>query len=118
MYKGEVIHIIGGLNDYIGELDQSEHPNGPGWYRINKPVLSFLQQDDKGRPVNALFAYKGAPGEQTYRDYVDIFIPPDDPKEIRTLVKDGPSHKIYMKIVNAKKSIIHLPNQGKGVITH
>jgi len=90
MYNGETIQFIGGLNEYIGVLDQTEHPNGQGWYRLKQACHIGFDQQKKATVITRL----GGP-KRVYRDYVDIYIPRDSLMEIRTLDKDGELYKVW-----------------------
>ena len=111
MYNDEIIQIIGGLNDYAGELDQTEHPNGPGWYRIKEPCLVYVEANPQtGKLTNRIRRFVGPPGDPDYRNYVDVYIPDCVQMEIRVLVKDGRMYKVYKEEINRKKSSLYLPD--------
>lgn len=117
MYNSDIIQLSGGLNDYVGELEQSNHPMGEGWYRINKPCIIFTRENPATKQIqNVIVPMKGIPGQEAYRNYVDVRIPDTMAMEIRALDKEGPMYKLYMQEINRKKSSIILPNNG--VVTH
>lgn len=95
MYKDEIIHFTGGMVTYIGRLDQSEHPNGEGWYRILDPCTMTVYEDDKRHAQLSLQRIWGM--SKFFRHFVDIYCPPDSLKEIRVLDKNGGLYKAYMK---------------------
>ena len=97
MYKGEVIHFIGGLTEYIGQLEMSEHLNGKGWYRLNDPCV--LVHEKKGEEVRTRISRLGGP-KRVYRRFVDIFIPDAYPMEIRVLDKNNELYNVYFEAVN------------------
>jgi len=97
MYQNEIIHFTGGINEYIGELDQTKHPLGDGWYRIKNPCCPYTNQD--GDKVS--FSITRIWGvDKLYRKFVDIYCPPDSLMEIRVLDKNGGLYKAYMKELN------------------
>jgi hypothetical protein len=117
MYNDTIIQVAGGLNDYIGKLDQAPHPMGEGWYRIKEPCMVFTREDPKSRSIqNVIMPLKGRPGDENYRNYVDIRIPDTMPMEIRTLQIDGPMYKIYIQEMNRKKSNIIIPDNS--IVAH
>ena len=93
MYKDEIVHFFGGLNDYIGELDQTGHPMGPGWYRIKNPCCLQTKQDGDTLRVGITRIW-GV--DKMYRKYVDIYCPRDSLMEVRVLDKNGGLYKAYM----------------------
>jgi len=95
MYKGEIIHFIGGITEYIGELDQTEHPKGTGWYRIKNPCYFVQQKSPDGKSIT-LGVSRIWGVDKLYRKYVDLYCPPDSLIEIRTLDKNGGLYKSYM----------------------
>jgi len=95
MYQNEIIHFTGGINEYIGELDQTEHPLGEGWIRIKNPC-EVIYGEKKGQgKVRLLLRIWGV--KKDYRRFVDIYCPPDSLKEIRVLDKDGEVYKVYKR---------------------
>jgi len=97
MYQNEIIHFTGGINEYIGELDQTKHPLGDGWYRIKNPCCPYINRD--GDKVS--FSITRIWGvDKLYRKFVDIYCPPDSLMEIRVLDKNGGLYKAYMKELN------------------
>lgn len=99
-YNGEIIHFMGGIHDYIGELSQTKpHPMGPHWYRINKPCITFLQQGPQ-KLVDVVASMHGPFNK--YRKFVDIYIPPDSTMEIRVLDKKGKLFKFYQEELSRK----------------
>jgi hypothetical protein len=105
-YKDQIIHITGGVNDYIGELDPAKHKLGPNWYRINDPCLVFA--DEKGMRLAAI---QGT--GNFYKRFVDIRIPEDSIIEIRTLDAGGDLMEAYEKErVREKSKLIQMANAG------
>ncbi len=93
-YNNEIIHFCGGMREYIGKLEQSEHPAGEGWIRILDPALMRYTQDEKGVQFNVMRIW----GEDhLYRRFVDIYCPSDSLKEIKVLDKNGGLYKTYQK---------------------
>jgi len=112
MYKGEVVHFIGGLTEFLGELDQTEHPNGVNWYRIKNPCIVFTRNNEQMKRVETVVALLSGP-QKAYRRFVDIRIPPDSILEIRVLDKNGALYKHYYDEVNRiMPEKIILPEQG------
>lgn len=110
MYNSEIIHFIGGVHDYIGELDQSEHPMGKNWYRIKKPCITFSQRNEEKQRVDNVVASMVGP-HKTYRKFVDIRVPEDSIMEIRVLDKNGDLYKFYQKESNrVSPSLIVMPD--------
>uniref|UniRef100_A0A6M3J3F2 Uncharacterized protein n=1 Tax=viral metagenome TaxID=1070528 RepID=A0A6M3J3F2_9ZZZZ len=118
MFNDEIIQISGGLNDYIGKLDQLPHPCGEDWYRIKEPCMVFAKEVEdvvagtKQRSMRTVVGRMvGPPGDEYFRNYVDIRIPDCSPMEIKTLKKGGSLHKLYQKELEreAPKHII-VPN--------
>uniref|UniRef100_A0A6M3IY78 Uncharacterized protein n=1 Tax=viral metagenome TaxID=1070528 RepID=A0A6M3IY78_9ZZZZ len=97
MYNDEVIQLIGGVNDFIGKLDQSEHPLGDRWFRIKDPCLVFNREDPAHKRMTTVVARLSGPDGKSYRNFVDVYIPLTDPVEIRVLDKDGPLCKVYIE---------------------
>ena len=97
MYENEIIHFIGGTTDYIGELDQGDHPNGIGWWRIKNPCLSIQAPSMEGANLDIQIGRLGGP-DGVYQAYVDLHIPPGIAfSEIRVLTKGGILHDLYMQ---------------------
>jgi len=94
MYQNEVIHFVGGINEYIGELDQTKHPLGEGWLRINNPCRFYFEQQ-KDRFKVQISRIWGV--DKLYRKFIDIYCPADSLKEIKVLDKNGGFYKAYMK---------------------
>ena len=112
MYSGRVEMLLGGIHDYIGQIDDSPHPRGEGWYRIKNPCHLFLSTDLGKDNLVAYMA--GEPGERSYKEIVDVKIP--GRVEIRQLDKNGPLYKIYKGEVKKKESVIIKPG-GPGVVS-
>ena len=112
MYNDETIQLSGGMNDFIGKLDQAPHPMGDGWYRIYEPCLIFTQDDPKNKRRVQVLAY--VPGiEKNFRNFVDVYIPKESCKEIRVLDKAGVLYKIYQKEISRKApNLILVPEIG------
>ena len=110
MYNGEIIQFTGGTKDYIGELDQGEHPNGPGWWRINKPCMIFERQNPEKRSIeNVVTSFSGP--QKSYRKFVDIYLSPEHPIEIKVVDKNGDLYKVYRQEADRVASdIIISPN--------
>ncbi len=106
-YKNEIIHFIGGLTPFLGELKQGDHPNGPSWYRIVNPCLvRVVQQTKESAPEVEVLTLEGS--ENNYRKFVDIRIPEDSIMEIRPLDKGGKLYKMYDAAQKRiKKGVIH-----------
>lgn len=99
-YKGKIVHVIGGLHDFMGEIDTGPG-NGNGWIRINNPCL--VQSVQKKNEVGELISKMGGP-QRVYEDHVDIYIPPGQSiLEIRVLKEGGGLHHAYMKQINQPK---------------
>ena len=94
MYKGQVIQFFGGVHVYLGEIDQAPHKMGEGWWRILNPCLIFTEKDPVNNRINTVVAALRGP-TKAYKQYVDIYMPPSEPIEIRTLDKNGDMYKIY-----------------------
>ena len=95
MYKDEIIVFSGGINEWVGELDQAPHKNGKNWYRIKRPCrLISERMPDKGIRQK-LLALQGH--GNFYKRYVDIRIPEESIVEILTLDKSGEIYKAYEK---------------------
>ena len=114
MYNDEVIQIIGGINDYIGKLDQTPHPMGPDWYRLKDPCLIFVRDDPEKKTMNTIVSkLQGPPGQNNYRKYVDIRIPDTSHMEIRTVDKKGKLYEVYKTELELKEpSKIIVPDFG------
>lgn len=96
MYRDEIIHFTGGIYDYLGELDQSEHPMGDNWYRIKKPCHIFQQKNPDDSSITNIVSSINGSGK-IYRKFVDVRIPPDSIMEIRILDKSGQLYRLYRK---------------------
>uniref|UniRef100_A0A6M3III3 Uncharacterized protein n=1 Tax=viral metagenome TaxID=1070528 RepID=A0A6M3III3_9ZZZZ len=115
MYKAEIIHFIGGLTEFVGELDQSEHPNGLNWYRIRNPCIIFTRENKEMKRIDTVVALLSGP-QKVYRKFVDIRIPEDSILEIRVLDKNGALYEHYSKEVNRiMPEKIILPEHGIAV---
>ena len=111
-YKGEIVHFIGGIHEFIGELQQDEHPLGPGWYRIKNACLTFVRQNEKEKRLDTVVAAIDGPNK-AYRTFVDFYLSPDMPIEIRVLDKNGGLYKFYNEEVNRiKADRIIIPGPG------
>jgi len=94
-YAGKVVHVIGGISEYIGEL--ADHPMNEGefcgWIRIKNPCLVQLHTDEAGSIKIRLMRIGGVQGN--YRDRVDMHFPKDTFLEIRELMKSGTLCQAY-----------------------
>jgi len=105
---------MGGINQFIGRLDPSEHPNGPNWYRINDPCLTFQKENAELKRIDNVVAEMSGPGK-AYRKFVDVYIPQDCHVEIRVLDKSGKLFEVYdSEIKRIKPDRIIIPNIGVG----
>jgi hypothetical protein len=110
-YNGEVIHFSGGINDYIGELDQSEHPMGPNWYRIKNACVTFQHQHPETQRIEQVISYVS--NNKSFRKFVDVRVPDDSIVEVKVVDKDGHLYKVYKaEIARMPSTIIHMPNSG------
>ena len=118
MFNGETIHISGGLFDYIGELDQSEHPLGKGWWRIKNPCIALARNNPTNNKVELVIApMRGDPGDKNYKNHVDFYIPETMRVDIKTLDKKGRLYNHYQKrISQAEPSRIIVPDLALGAI--
>ena len=110
MYRDEIIHFIAGPNEYLGKLSQAEHPNGEGWYRIEKPALIFQRENPQHKRIDTVIT--SLPGlNKGYRNFVDIHIPKGQSIiEIRVLDKAGQLYEVYNREVNREgPSLIQVP---------
>ncbi len=105
-YKGDIIQFMGGLNNYVGEVEQFEdnkgkHPNGEGWIRLNKPCIQ--QTFREGKKTVESIGLLGGPA-RVYRQFVDIYVPPGQSiTEIRVLDPAGSMIKVYRQQINQVK---------------
>lgn len=97
MYKGKIVHIVGMLSSYVGELDQDEHPNGEDWIRIKNPCSMKITGS------NQLMISKLGGVENMYRPYVDIKMPPDVAFEVRVVDKASVLYEAYIAQITQKK---------------
>jgi len=112
-YKNEIVHFLGGANEYVGILETlSAEAGGGHWYRIHEPCLSFTQDNPALKRRQNILAYMcGAP--KNYHNYVDIYIPQDSIIEIRVLDKKGDMFRIYRQEVERKApNMIIVPQMG------
>ena len=93
-YEGKVVHVIGGVSEYIGSF--GEHPlaskNGM-WIRLNKPCVVQMDVNDAGSIKIRLMRIGGVQGN--YEDRIDMHFPKDTFLEIRELGKRGTLYKAY-----------------------
>lgn len=116
-YKDEIIHFIGGIHEFIGKLQQEPHPNGPGWYRIKDACLTFIRENKEAKRLDTVVVAIDGPNK-TYRKFVDFYLSPDMPIEIRVLDKNGGLYRFYNEEVNrvkADKIIIPGPSMVSGL---
>jgi hypothetical protein len=107
MYKEQVIHFKGGINEWMGELDQAPHKMGKNWYRINNPVMIRYLGDGR----LGLTAIQGP--DNMYKKFIDIRVPEDSILEILTVDREGGLYKAYIKeSAREKSNIIVSPNSG------
>ena len=92
-YKGKVIHFIGGINEYLGELDQSSALS-ENWIRIYNPVL--VRFVTRGVETGLMVERLGGPGE-AYEKFVDLWLPDTLRYEVRVLREDGHLYATYIK---------------------
>lgn len=120
-YSDQIIHLFGGMHEFVGELCQKPHKMGKDWYRILNPcMVSQMQDPVKKTLTNVLVFLSGS--EDAYKKYVDIRIPHDFAMEIRTVNKGSNMHKIYKQEVEraprAKaadgSNLIEVPSFGIG----
>lgn len=98
MYEGEIIQFSGGIREYMGELDQTEHPLGKTWYRLKNPcVLVQRNNPQKNSVENVIAAIWGH--NKAYRKFIDIRVPEESILEIRVLDKNGEFYKVYKQEV-------------------
>lgn len=102
-YKNEVIHFIGGMQPYIGRLDEKAHPNGPGWYRILEPCTYQAVEDQQNNRIRAMMTRIWGL-DKLYLHYIDVYCPSDSLMEIRVLDQNGALYKQY-KDTLAKPSL-------------
>lgn len=95
MYKNQIIHFSGGIQDWVGELDQTPHKMGENWYRILNPCMIIKKKNAQGQLVEALVAIQGT--GNFYKQYIDIRVPVESILEIRTVDKEGQLYKAYLK---------------------
>lgn len=100
-YPGKIINIIGGVHEYVGELDTLPHPFGPNWYRIREACQVTVGQNEQGQPVRLVSCIDGYKND--YRRYVDIRIPEDSIIEVREVNPDGALYKVYKNQLNQVK---------------
>jgi len=111
MYNDEIIHLIGGIHDFIGKFDQTPHPMGEGWYRIKTPCLTFLKEDAVNKRMTTVVSRLTGPDGKNYRNFVDVYIPDSAHMEIRVLNKSGQLHEVYQGEIDRKPSkLIVVPN--------
>lgn len=116
-YTDQIIHLTGGIHDYVGELSCTLHPNGEGWYRIKKPCMIFKHKDPQSNAVKTVLSSLQGP-KQAYKTYIDIYIPPGESViEIRILDKSGQLYEVYKKESELKRAkradgsnLIEMPN--------
>ncbi len=105
MYKGKIVHIVGMLSSYIGELQQGEHENGEDWIRIHNPCGLKITN-------NQLIIAKLGGVENMYLPYVDIKMPPDIAFEVRVVDKASVLYDKYIEqITQEKREHIVTPNE-------
>lgn len=110
-YNGQIIHFSGGINEYIGELDQAPHKMGKNWYRINNPCMIREVQTQQGMQTR-LMAIQGV--GNFYKRFVDIRVPDDSIVEIRVVDKEGDLVEAYRKeSVREKSKIIQMASNLK-----
>jgi len=112
MYNDEIIEFSGGINSYIGKLEQSKHPQGPGWYRIIDPCLVIQKEGLETKQIKNTIATIWGP-QKNFRKFVDIYVPPDSIMEVKVLDKDGELYKFYQTEISRKApNLIVLPSMG------
>lgn len=105
-YKDEVIYFQGGGKGFIGKLQSGDHPNGPDWYRINEPCFQTIK-DENGKKVAAIARLWG--DTKSFRHFIDIRVPKEDPIEIAVLDKNGKMYETYQKeLKRASASLIEV----------
>jgi len=113
-YKGDIIKFSGGIHEYVGELEQGVHMNGPNWYRIKNPCLIFTTKDPQTHSIQQnIVSLRGV--HNTFRKFVDIFVPPESIIEICVADETGDLYKVYHQEIKKEKSIIELPGNSKVV---
>ncbi len=108
-YKDEIVHFRGGINEYIGELLQEDHPSGPGWYRILNPcsVIQVKKGNETGMGIARIWGM-----DKLYQKHVDIYCPSDSLMEIRVLDKEGSLYKSYQQeLERPERSLIVTPGE-------
>lgn len=109
MYKGQIIHFNGGINAYVGELDQANHKNGENWYRIINPCEVRYKAEPNGLTRMGLSAIWG--NGDFFKHFIDIKVPDESIIEIRIVDKEGDLYEAYKKEIKRKKSkIIQVPS--------
>lgn len=94
IYKGKIVHVVGGFKEYIGEL--VEHPL-KDWLRIKGPCLMLMVPKNANNPqAGAEIKIIRITDSKVYEDYVDTFMS-DACFEIRELGKEGFLYKAYVK---------------------
>lgn len=92
-YPGKVIYILGGMREYIGEMDTLPHPNGENWYRIKNACEVIHTEIKEGKRARIVSAIDGP--QKDFKKHVDIRIPEDSIMEILEVNPEGNIHKIY-----------------------
>lgn len=116
-YQGKVVQIMGGLHDFVGEIETFEdrpspspayearppiHPNGEGWIRILKPCTTEYVKEKHNRILCHIVRLGGP--QHDYAPFVDIYIPPRQSLyEIRVLDTESQMHKVYQEEANRQK---------------
>lgn len=97
-YKGKIVHFIGGIHEYLGEIQWLDQT---GWLRISNPVLA--RAHTQGKEAGLYLERLGGPGE-VYAKWVDLYIPLGQSlMEVRILMEGSSLHNAYMKQVNQPK---------------
>jgi len=113
MYNDEIIQLIGGINDFIGKLDQMLHPMGDRWFRVKDPCLVFTREDTAAKRMTTVVSRMTGPDNKAYRKFVDVYIPANDPMEIRVLDKSGQLCEVYNQEIDRKAPTnIFIPQMG------
>jgi hypothetical protein len=112
-YKEQIVHLIGGVNEWVGEFDSSEHKNGADWIRLKNPCrVAYINSPNGGQGIKLMSAYNAG---SLYKQYVDIRIPSDSIVEVLTLLKDGGLMEAYLKESTREKSTIIQPVNGGSI---
>jgi len=105
---GDIVHLIGGITEYAGEISLISEEKMGYWVSIKNPCILMMVQ--KGNQMLSTLSILGGP-EYVYEHHVILYLPKDSLIEIRVLDREGGLYALYKKQAATPKyeGVLDLP---------